>query len=106
MPAPKPLLQLCQQHFPGLTWEDCGGCLNGIYSAALPAFCREQKLIIADMGDGDFEVSVSTKLDLWVTERIEIGPDAIALAAARWREFAAEADLVAQEQRQHAGENQ
>ena len=79
------LLELCQRHFPGLAWDDCNGCVDGIYTAALPAFYREQKLIVADAGDGNFEVSVSTKLDLWVTERIAIGPDAIAQAAEQWQ---------------------
>ena len=86
----QPLLQQCRQHFPGLPWESSGSCI-----AKVPSIIFDQALVVYDNGDGDFEVLLQTNIEgSRLSKRLWVGAEAIAQAAERWREFAAEAMAV------------
>ena len=82
------LLEQCRSHFPGLPWESSG---SGSCIAKVPSLIFDQALVVYDNGEGDFEVSIQTNLEgMRLSKRLWVGADAIAQAAERWREFAAE----------------
>jgi hypothetical protein len=85
----KQLLEQCQRHFPGLVWK------NYSCTAKVPSLIFDQALVVYDNGEGDFEVSIQTNIEgMRLSKRLWVGTDAIAQAAERWREFAAEAGAV------------
>jgi hypothetical protein len=92
-PTNADLLQQCQRHFPGLAWENYSGGVSCI--AKVPSIIFDQALVVYDNGDRDFEVLLQTNIEgMRLSKRLWVGADAIAQAAERWREFAAEAGAV------------
>ena len=92
-PTNADLLQQCRSHFPGLAWENYSGASS--CTAKVPSLIFDQALVVYDNGEGDFEVSIQTNLEgMRLSKRLWVGADAIAQAAERWREFAAEVGAV------------
>jgi hypothetical protein len=89
----KQLLQQCQRYFPGLAWENYSGGVS--CTAKVPSIIFDQALVVYSNGDRDFEVLLQTNIEgSRLAKRLWVGADAIAQAAERWREFAAEARAV------------
>ena len=91
------LLEQCRSHFPGLAWENYSGGVS--CTAKVPSIIFDQALVVYSNGDGDFEVLLHTNIEgMRLSKRLWVGADAIAQAAERWREFAAEAGAVVVEE--------